>query len=118
MRFDSVKSLISFLEALGNLGYQVPFKDYEKDMKNKGFDRHIHNYNFNIEMLSPTIICVSTTNVYHDSYFITASMDKDSGTKHILSILYDFKEYFLKHEYDKIFNEIITKGDYNNGIKN
>ena len=48
MRFDSFKSITSLLEALGSQGYQVPFIDYEKQFKNKGFDKHVHCYNFEL----------------------------------------------------------------------
>ena len=49
MRFDSFKQVTRLLEALGSQGYQVPFLDYEKQFKNKGFDKHIHCYNFELD---------------------------------------------------------------------
>ena len=42
MRFDSFRQVTSLLEALGSQGYQVPFYDYEKRFKDRGFDKHIH----------------------------------------------------------------------------
>lgn len=69
MRFDSFKSFISFLKVLGDLGYQVPFNDYEEDFKSKGFNLHIHFYKFKIIKVLDTLI-VSTSDDYGNYYRI------------------------------------------------
>lgn len=119
MRFDSFKSLTSFLEVLGNLGYQVPFKDYEKDFKNKGFDRHIHNYNFNIEIVNPTTLMISTVNMYHDTYMIVVEMEKKTLFNKILILLNELKTYTDNdNEYNRLVLELMKKGGvYTYGTK-
>ena len=119
MRFDSFKSLTSFLEVLGNLGYQVPFKDYEKDFKNKGFDRHIHNYNFNIEIVNPTTLMISTVNMYHDTYMIVVEMEKKTLFNKILILLNELKTYTDNdNEYNRLVLELMNKeGVYTYGNK-
>lgn len=44
MRFDSITRLLSFLEGLQIAGFVIPFIDYKSDMVAKGFNKHIHNY--------------------------------------------------------------------------
>lgn len=44
MIFNSVAGLIRFLGVLSNIGYLVPFCDYQHDMNKKGFTKHIHCY--------------------------------------------------------------------------
>ena len=48
MKFNSVAALIRFLGVLGNMGYLVPFYDYNAELKNKGFIKHIHFYSFEL----------------------------------------------------------------------
>ena len=52
MRFDSLSALLKFLGVLKDQGYSVPFYDYDKLLKDKGFIRHIHNYKVEIETAS------------------------------------------------------------------
>ena len=59
MRFDSFKSITSLLEALGSQGYQVPFIDYEKQFKKKGFDKHVHCYNFELRFEEGEVFSLS-----------------------------------------------------------
>ena len=56
MRFDSISALVKFLGVLKDQGYSVPFYDYDKLLKEKGFIRHIHNYKVEIETLSTNAI--------------------------------------------------------------
>lgn len=44
MRLSSLRELINLLEGLQSLGFVVPFKDYEQELKNAGMTRHIHCY--------------------------------------------------------------------------
>lgn len=65
MRFGSYKDLTQFLKGLADIGYSVPFLDYEKEMRIKGFSRHIHNYECKIDDEDTTndkIILVFTDN--------------------------------------------------------
>ena len=52
MRFDSISALLKFLGVLKDQGYSVPFYDYDKLLKDKGFNKHIHNYKVEIETAS------------------------------------------------------------------
>ena len=72
MRFDSIASLISFLGVLHDQGYAVPFRDYDKELKNNGFTRHIHNYKVIIETVDTDAIKIT---FYGDetTYVITAT---------------------------------------------
>lgn len=87
MRFDSFKSFISLLEALGSLGYQVPFKDYEQDFKNKGFGMHIHFYKFNLLVHDNLDITISTTDLYGNYWSIKAVFTKDSIKNTLIKLL-------------------------------
>ena len=49
MRFGSYKDFTQFLKGLSDIGYLIPFTDYEKEMNIKGFKKHIHNYECKIE---------------------------------------------------------------------
>ena len=93
MRFDSYKSLVSLLEALGNLGYQVPFKDYEQDLKNKGFGMHIHFYKFNLIVNDNLDITISTTDLYGNYWSIKAILTKDSIKTVLISLLRKFIKF-------------------------
>ncbi|MBO7693105.1 MAG: hypothetical protein J6T10_10785 [Methanobrevibacter sp.] len=119
MRFDSFKSLVSFLGVLGNLGYQVPFKDYEKDFKDKGFDKHIHNYKFTLEVVNPTTLLLSTVNMYHDTYMILMEIDKKTLLNKILILLKELKSYTdTDNEYNRLVLELMKKGGiYTHGTK-
>ena len=48
MKFNSVSALVRFLGVLGNIGYLVPFYDYNAKLKNEGFTKHIHLYTFEL----------------------------------------------------------------------
>lgn len=52
MRFDSLSALLKFLGVLKDQGYSVPFYDYDKLLKDKGFIKHIHNYKIELETAS------------------------------------------------------------------
>ena len=52
MRFDSISALIKFLGVLNDQGYSVPFYDYDKVLKEHGFNRHIHNYRVELNTIS------------------------------------------------------------------
>ena len=52
MRFDSLSALLKFLGVLKDQGYSVPFYDYDKLLKDKGFIKHIHNYKIELETSS------------------------------------------------------------------
>lgn len=67
MRFDSFRAFISFLKVLGDLGYQVPFNDYEQDFKDKGFNMHIHFYKFKLMRVLDTLV-ITTTDDYGNYY--------------------------------------------------
>lgn len=56
MRFDSISALLKFLGVLKDQGYSVPFYDYDKLLKDKGFTKHIHNYKVEIETESTNAI--------------------------------------------------------------
>ena len=56
MRFDSISALLKFLGVLKDQGYSVPFYDYDKLLKDKGFIKHIHNYKVEIETESTNAI--------------------------------------------------------------
>lgn len=56
MRFDSISALVKFLGVLKDQGYSIPFYDYDKLLKDKGFNRHIHNYKVEIETVSTNAI--------------------------------------------------------------
>ena len=48
MRFGSYKDLTKFLKGLSDIGYSVPFTDYEREMSLRGFSKHIHYYECDI----------------------------------------------------------------------
>ena len=50
MVFNSVAALIKFLGVLGNIGYLVPFYDYNAELIKNGFTKHIHFYKVDIEL--------------------------------------------------------------------
>lgn len=73
MRFDSIAALLRFLGVLNDQGYSVPFYDYDKLLKEKGFDRHIHNYKVEIETLSLNAINII---FYGDGFSWTLSVER------------------------------------------
>ena len=48
MRFGSYKDFTKYLKGLSDIGYSVPFTDYELEMHNRGFSKHIHYYECDI----------------------------------------------------------------------
>lgn len=50
MRFNSVAALVRFLGVLSNIGYLVPFYDYNEQLIKNGFTKHIHIYTATIEL--------------------------------------------------------------------
>ena len=61
MRFGSYKDFTRFLKGLSDIGYSVPFTDYELDMKKKGFSKHIHYYECDINDSNSNIIVITFT---------------------------------------------------------
>lgn len=93
MRFDSFKSLVSLLEALGNLGYQVPLKDYEQDFKDKGFNMHIHFYKFNVFIEDNLDIVISTSDNYGNYWRIKAILTNYTIKELLIKLLTKFITY-------------------------
>ena len=89
MRFDSFKSFISFLKVLGDLGYQVPFNDYEEDFKSKGFNLHIHFYKFKITKSDDRLV-VSTSDDYGSYYRIELVRTRSLLRKQLQELLCDY----------------------------
>lgn len=89
MRFDSFKAFITFLKVLGDLGYQVPFNDYEEDFKNKGFRLHIHFYKFKIIRVLDTLV-ISTSDDYGNYYSIRLERTRSLLRQQLKLMLKDY----------------------------
>lgn len=70
MRLDCIKDLYSLLGVLGNQGYSVPFKDYDKELKDFGLLRHIHNYRLVMESINSKEIKLSIIGDFMKTYEI------------------------------------------------
>lgn len=59
MRFNSISALIRFLGVLSNIGYLVPFYDFNAELINHGFTKHIHVYTATIDLDSDRNIIIA-----------------------------------------------------------
>lgn len=113
MRFDSFKSITSLLEALGTQGYQVPFKDYEKDFKNRGFDKQVHCYKFKLSfehfksIYGDQVYFILSTEDNDKSYSIIGSMTKHSIEDRLRDLLLVYVKYEIPFDVGTTINELL-----------
>lgn len=58
MVFNSIAAFTKFLGVLGNIGYLVPFYDYNAELIKRGFTKHIHFYKVDIVLDSDRNITI------------------------------------------------------------
>lgn len=113
MRFDSFKSIASLLEALGNQGYQVPFVDYEKQFKNKGFYKHVHCYNFELSfehynsIYGNQLYFILHTEDNGMTFSIMGSMTKRSIEEQLRTLLIVYAKYEIPFNVGSQVNELL-----------
>ena len=80
MRFGSYKDFTKYLKALSDIGYSVPFTDYELEMSNRGFRKHIHYYECDInDSNSNSMTITFVDNVTQDKTSFTFERNKNNG---------------------------------------
>ena len=122
MRFDSFKSITSLLEALGSQGYQVPFIDYEKKFKNKGFNKHVHCYNFTLRfeeyggIYDTQLYFVLRTEDNGKVFSIIGSMTRKSMEERLRTLLLAYVKFEIPFDIGKQADELLKllgDEDYN-----
>ena len=113
MRFDSFRSVTRLLEALGSQGYQVPFLDYEQQFKNKGFNKHIHCYNFKLMfydydgIYSNQMYFILSTQDNDKVFSITGSMTKFSIEEQLRKLLLAYVKFEIPFDVGTQANELL-----------
>ena len=113
MRFDSWKSITSLLEALGNQGYRVPFIDYERQFKNKGFTKHVHCYNFELSfehynnIYSNDMYFILRTEDNGNKFTIMGAMTKNSIEEQLRTLLLAYVKYEIPFNVGTQANELL-----------
>lgn len=120
MRFDSFRQVTSLLEALGSQGYQVPFYDYEKRFKDRGFDKHIHCYNFELSfehyssVYGDQIYFILHTEDNDNTFSIVGSLTKASIEERLRTLLLAYVKYEIPFNVGTEVNELLKLlGDNN-----
>lgn len=81
MRFGSYKDFTRFLKGLSDIGYSVPFADYELEMAKRGFSKHIHYYECDInDSKDNTMVITFVDNVTKSQTTFTFERNKKNAT--------------------------------------
>lgn len=113
MRFDSFKSITSLLEALGSQGYQVPFIDYEKQFKNKGFDKQVHCYKFKLRfeeygsIYNTQLYFILSTEDNGKTFSIMGSMTRKTIEERLRKLLVTYVKYEIPFNIGKAADELL-----------